>query len=143
MKINNSPDISKLAILMQQWKEGQLTNWEYLMALNQISGRTYQDLMQYPVFPWILSNYEGASLNLNDLSSFRILEKPIAVQSKESEMHFINNFEVYEKISLYMFNVHHLRICKHLLFYNIVFKTSIMWNGNISNGTVSLWITLF
>lgn len=86
--------MNKLSVLIQQWKEGQLTNWEYLMSLNQISGRTYQDLMQYPIFPWILANYDGVTLNLNDATTFRNLDKPIAVQNKESEMHFINNYEV-------------------------------------------------
>lgn len=100
---NCSPDVNKLSVLIQQWKEGQLTNWEYLMSLNQISGRTYQDLMQYPIFPWILANYDGNTLNLNDPTTFRNLEKPIAVQNKESEMHFINNYEVTGNIYIFIF----------------------------------------
>lgn len=89
-----SPDEPKLAVLTQHWKEGQLTNWEYLMALNQISGRTFQDLMQYPVFPWILADYESCSLNLLDPSAFRDLGKPIAIQHKDSQTHYINNYNV-------------------------------------------------
>lgn len=79
---------------MQHWSENQLTNWEYLMALNQISGRTYQDLMQYPVFPWILADYESYSLNLDDPASYRLFQKPIAVQHKESETHYITTYNV-------------------------------------------------
>lgn len=89
-----SPDEPKLNVLTQHWKEGQLTNWEYLMALNQISGRTFQDLMQYPVFPWILAQYESCSLNLLDPAAFRDLGKPIAIQHKDSQTHYINNYNV-------------------------------------------------
>nr|XP_019543989.2 uncharacterized protein LOC109414613 [Aedes albopictus]XP_029723549.1 uncharacterized protein LOC109414613 [Aedes albopictus] len=76
----------------QAWKEGSLSNWEYLMHLNQISGRSYHDLMQYPVYPWILSDYESPTLDLLLEKSFRNLEKPIAVQYKDLEKHYINNY---------------------------------------------------
>ncbi|XP_053658434.1 lysosomal-trafficking regulator [Anopheles marshallii] len=76
----------------QQWREGALSNWEYLMLLNQISGRTYHDLMQYPVYPWILANYDTRTLDLLAERSFRLLEKPIAVQHRELEKHYINNY---------------------------------------------------
>lgn len=36
-----------------------MSNFEYLMHLNTLAGRTYNDLMQYPVFPWILADYES------------------------------------------------------------------------------------
>ena len=29
------------------------------MYLNTLSGRSYNDLMQYPVFPWIIADYES------------------------------------------------------------------------------------
>ena len=29
------------------------------MHLNTLAGRSYNDLMQYPVFPWVLSDYES------------------------------------------------------------------------------------
>lgn len=34
---------------MALWRAGAITNWEYLMKLNGLAGRTYNDLMQYPV----------------------------------------------------------------------------------------------
>lgn len=36
-----------------------MSNFEYLMHLNTIAGRTYNDLMQYPVFPWVLADYQS------------------------------------------------------------------------------------
>ena len=38
-------------------------------------GRTFNDLNQYPVFPWILSNYDVAELDLALASNFRDLSK--------------------------------------------------------------------
>lgn len=38
-------------------------------------GRTYNDLNQYPVFPWILTNYESKDLDLGLSSNYRDLSK--------------------------------------------------------------------
>lgn len=55
------------------WKQGEINNFEYLMELNKLSGRTFNDLMQYPVFPFILANYheESKKLDLRAVDSFR------------------------------------------------------------------------
>jgi len=39
------------------------------------AGRTYNDLNQYPVFPWVLTNYESEELDLTIPSNFRDLSK--------------------------------------------------------------------
>lgn len=91
-KIVVCPDQNKILLITQQWREGLLTNWEYIMTLNQIAGRTYNDLMQYPVFPWILANYTTDVLDLTEKKNFRKLEKPIAVQHEENEQHYVNNY---------------------------------------------------
>ncbi|XP_011180583.2 lysosomal-trafficking regulator isoform X2 [Zeugodacus cucurbitae] len=91
-KIVTHPDQAKILVITQQWREGLLTNWEYLMTLNQIAGRTYNDLMQYPIFPWILSNYASDILDLTDQTNFRKLEKPVAVQHEDNEEHYITTY---------------------------------------------------
>ena len=40
-----------------------------------ISGRSYNDLNQYPVFPWILTDYTSDKLNLSDPNVYRDLSK--------------------------------------------------------------------
>lgn len=37
----------------ERWQGGELTNFHYLMILNSYAGRSYHDLSQYPVFPWV------------------------------------------------------------------------------------------
>ena len=64
-----SVDSARLA--QQQWLEGRLTNFDYLMRLNTLAGRSHNDLMQYPVFPFVLSQYTHDNLDLNDSSAFR------------------------------------------------------------------------
>jgi factor associated with neutral sphingomyelinase activation len=69
------------------WVEGVMSNYDYLLALNSAANRTRNDLSQYPVFPWILSNYESNILDLNDPMNFRDLSKPIgAINKKRLEM---------------------------------------------------------
>lgn len=38
-------------------------------------GRTYNDLNQYPVFPWVLTNYDSEELDLTLPGNFRDLSK--------------------------------------------------------------------
>ena len=48
----------KLSKILKEWKNWQISNFEFLMWLNILSNRSYNDISQYPVFPWILSNYK-------------------------------------------------------------------------------------
>ena len=47
----------RLSTIINQWKNWEISNFELLMLLNIFSNRSYNDITQYPVFPWILSNY--------------------------------------------------------------------------------------
>ena len=58
-----------------KWQRREISNFDYLMFLNTIAGRTYNDLNQYPVFPWILADYTSSTLNLTDPAVFRDLSK--------------------------------------------------------------------
>lgn len=40
------------------WVEGALSNFAYLMLLNDNAGRSYNDLAQYPVVPWVVRDFE-------------------------------------------------------------------------------------
>ena len=51
-------DKIKLSSKLKQWKNWEITNFEFLMWLNIFGNRSYNDISQYPVFPWILSSYE-------------------------------------------------------------------------------------
>ena len=63
--------------LLEAWQRRDICNFDYLMELNTLAGRTYNDLNQYPIFPWVLREYEQASLNLNDPTVYRDLARPM------------------------------------------------------------------
>ncbi|VDO95913.1 unnamed protein product, partial [Schistosoma margrebowiei] len=73
----------KLQNVQQAWLNGELSNFDYLMKLNTTAGRSYNDLMQYPIFPWIIRDYESLVLDLTQPTSFRRLDRPIAVQEDD------------------------------------------------------------
>ncbi len=68
-----------------RWVRGELSNFQYLMLLNKYSGRSFNDITQYPVFPWILKEYSKQSISLSDPSIYRNLMLPIAAITKEKQ----------------------------------------------------------
>ncbi|XP_033358417.1 lysosomal-trafficking regulator isoform X2 [Bombus vosnesenskii] len=74
------------------WRSGALTNWEYITCLNKLAGRSYNDLMQYPVFPFVLADYTSEKIDLSNPKIYRNFKRPMAVQDKKNEQHYINNY---------------------------------------------------
>lgn len=71
----------------ESWRKREMTNFEYLMILNTLSGRSYNDLTQYPVFPWVLADYSSETLDFNKSSTFRDFTKPVgALDPKRFEV---------------------------------------------------------
>lgn len=60
-----------ITALTQLWSSGQISNFEYLTHLNKHAGRSFNDLMQYPVFPFILRDYTSETLDLQDSNIYR------------------------------------------------------------------------
>lgn len=89
--------ISKSQHLTVAWANREISNFEYLMKLNTIAGRTYNDLGQYPVFPWILADYSSAQLNLKEASTFRDLRWPMGAQNREQRDMIATKYKELEK----------------------------------------------
>ena len=84
--IQNPSRLLRVSKLTNKWVEREISNFEYLMQLNTISGRTYNDLAQYPVFPWVITDFESDKLDLDDPSIYRDLSKPCgAINPKKAE----------------------------------------------------------
>jgi hypothetical protein len=81
-----------LASYTRLWQDGGLTNFDYLMHLNKLAGRTFNDLMQYPIFPFVLADYTSDVLDLTTPKTFRDLRKPISVQQREKEDRYRGNY---------------------------------------------------
>ncbi|XP_052847786.1 neurobeachin-like protein 1 isoform X3 [Drosophila gunungcola] len=82
--------------LTQRWINREISNFEYLMYLNTIAGRSYNDLSQYPVFPWILADYTSDVLDLTDPKSFRDLSKPIGCINPKNEAEVRGKYDSFE-----------------------------------------------
>ena len=57
-----------------KWKTGLISNFKYLMILNDYSGRSMIDISQYYVFPWTITNFTD-NLDSNFLSDEKNLRK--------------------------------------------------------------------
>ncbi|XP_067642070.1 neurobeachin isoform X13 [Eurosta solidaginis] len=79
--------------MTQKWQRREISNFEYLMFLNTIAGRTYNDLNQYPVFPWVLTNYDTKELDLSLPSNYRDLSKPIGALNPSRREYFEERYE--------------------------------------------------
>ena len=72
----------------KRWLSGQMTNLEYLMILNTLAGRSYSDLTQYHVMPFVLSRYDAQVLDFEDPSVYRDLSRPMGALSAERASYF-------------------------------------------------------
>uniref|UniRef100_W5LAM4 Neurobeachin like 2 n=1 Tax=Astyanax mexicanus TaxID=7994 RepID=W5LAM4_ASTMX len=89
-------ELLKASNLTQKWVCREISNFEYLMQLNTIAGRTYNDLSQYPVFPWVLCDYTSSVLDLEDPAVFRDLSKPIGVVNPRHAQNVREKYESFE-----------------------------------------------
>ena len=75
----------------------RISNFDYLMRLNTLAGRSYNDLTQYPVMPWILKDYTSEELDLDDRDkTYRDLTKPIGAQDPKQAAKFAERYDEYE-----------------------------------------------
>ena len=86
--LQHLPNLVKEEVLEETrraWANECLTNFAYLTAVNKFAGRTTNDLMQYPVFPFLFADYESEQLHLHKSSTYRDLSKPVSVQNPDKE----------------------------------------------------------
>ncbi|TKS82883.1 Neurobeachin Lysosomal-trafficking regulator 2 [Collichthys lucidus] len=86
----------KSSNMTQRWQRREISNFEYLMFLNTIAGRTYNDLNQYPIFPWVLTNYDSEELDLTLPGNFRDLSKPIGALNPKRAAFYAERYETWE-----------------------------------------------
>jgi len=66
-----------------------------------LADRTFHDLTQYPVLPWIIQDYTSTTLNLNDINVYRVLSKPIGALNPTR----LERLKVYIKFLLSIYNI--------------------------------------
>lgn len=84
--------------ILKRWQRGEISNFHYLMMVNTMAGRTFNDLTQYPVFPWILADYTSEDLDLEDPNTFRDLSKPMGAQTPQRVGGFVESYNALAEI---------------------------------------------
>ena len=86
------------------WVSGKITNFEYLMILNKLSSRSFNNLSQYPVFPWILKDFESEVLDLKSEKTFRNFSFPVSAQTAESREKIKRSLEFAKQDTDHIYN---------------------------------------
>ena len=99
-------NIDSLLLNIQQ---KNISMFEFLMRINLISNRSFKDVNQYPIFPWIISNYSNKNeiKDINDLlknENLRDLSKPISTIDEERLNKSIINYDNMKKKFIQKFN---------------------------------------
>merc|ERR1712166_823299 len=98
--ISTGREVLRRSNLTQAWRQRKISNFDYLMHLNTLAGRTFNDLTQYPVFPWILTDYKSETIDLNDESVYRDLSLPIGALTKERLKMFQDRYDSLDDASM-------------------------------------------
>ena len=75
------------------WSKNKITNYDYLMLLNTIAGRSLNDLSQYFIFPWIIKDFNKEILNWLSDKIYRDLSLPIHACGEDKDR-IINKYEL-------------------------------------------------
>lgn len=86
-----------LQSLTTSWQNGEMSNFEYLMHINAAAGRSFLDLTQYPVFPWILRDYSSEDIDLSDPAIYRDLSKPMGALGEKRAQQYRDRFQTMDE----------------------------------------------
>ncbi|KAL7500214.1 hypothetical protein ACHAWT_008212 [Skeletonema menzelii] len=92
------------------WSHGAISNFDYLMGLNCLAGRSFNDICQYPVMPWVLSNYTSEEVpDLTDITNFRDLSKPIGALNEQRLEELLDRFSSFDDPTMppFMYGSHY------------------------------------
>ena len=82
--------------LTRRWRDREMSNFDYIMALNAVAGRTYNDVTQYPVFPWVIADYTSEQLRLDDPATYRDLSKPVGALNEARLARFRERHDAFD-----------------------------------------------
>ena len=87
--------------IKKKWEHWDISTLTFLSFLNNFGSRSFKDLTQYPVFPWIIKDYESKKINMFNETNIRELQKPIgALGNKERINCFLQNYNESKEIEL-------------------------------------------
>lgn len=137
--------LPSLSATTKAWQTRQISNFEYLMALNTFAGRSFNDLTQYPVFPWVLSNYTSATLDLSDPRNFRDLSKPMGALNPTRLAEYWERYNSFDDpvIPKFLYGSHYSTCAGVVLFFLFRLQPFAELQRRMQGGTFDLPDRLF
>ena len=102
----------------KQWENNEISTYQYLLYLNKYSGRTYNDLNQYPIFPWIFLNTieNNNKPNLRNMDYFLLTQTEVgkerarktfldSMENIKKQCHFSIHYSTAAYIILYLMKI--------------------------------------
>lgn len=83
----------QLNALTKTWNSNLMSNYDYLMYLNRLSNRSFNDISRYPLFPWVVADFASDDFQINQKSQYRDLSKPLHGHWKSREAKAADLFE--------------------------------------------------
>ncbi len=133
--------------LTQAWQERHISNLEYLLGLNTLAGRSFNDLCQYPVLPWVLNCYGDGeeAYNLQDPNCFRDLSKPMGGLNEERLKEYLSRYESFQDpdIPPFMYGSHYSTAVGVILHYLVRLEPFASLHQKLHNNTFDVPDRLF
>ena len=85
--------------IYDKWRTWDISTLHLLMVLNLYANRTFNDMNQYPVFPWIFTEYKSETFPEKFIDKIRPLDSPmgmleISQESKERRKEYISHWNL-------------------------------------------------
>ena len=100
-QFSDNKSFFKILPFLEKWKSGKMSNYEYILMLNHCSGRSFNDISRYPVFPWILNNYTNDPdklLNSANIRDFSTTPESKMNLTKLAVLTYLNKLEPYKSL---------------------------------------------
>ena len=91
----------------EDWKKKKISTFEYLMIINDCASRTFSDLSQYPVFPWVISDYTAENYSFSVFRDFRFPISGLTEQKQKAGKSKFENTEDFTTGS-YQYGTHYM-----------------------------------
>ena len=98
---DNNKDFSNISYIRDLWKLNKISTFEYLMWINIYGNRSFRDIAQYPIFPWLLNNYEHDNFEelISEIDNIRDFRLPMGMlvideKSKSRQEGYIETYKI-------------------------------------------------
>ena len=108
----------------RKYKDNKITTYDYLLMLNKFSSRSYNNIMEYPIIPWLKYTKE-----------IRDFDLPMSLQTEESKKAFEDKYYVFKEMGTQLTHSNHYSSAAYIYFYltriNPFTNGMIKFQGNV------------